>query len=87
MNKQVPWPEQSFNDEQFGGSQSPFEFLAFPSSHLVLHSPVFKLPVVLFYLFSLLSSTKRKRKKKKKKKKKKKEERNHQSWLKKWNQN
>ena len=48
-NKQVPWPEQEFNFEQFGGSQSPFEFLASPSSHLLLHSPVFRLPILFIY--------------------------------------
>jgi len=76
VNKQVPWPEQSFNVEQSGGSQSPFEFLASPSSHLFLHSPVFKLPIFYFnfYFFQKRKEKKRKEKKRKERKKKKRKE-------------
>jgi len=30
--------------------QSPFEFLAFPSAHWLLHSPVFRLPILFYFI-------------------------------------
>jgi len=71
VNEQIPLFEQSFNDEQFGNSQFPFEFLNFPSSHLLLHSPVFTLPIyfILFYLLIINIHERQKKKKKKKKRK------------------
>jgi len=65
VNKHSPLFEQSLNNEQFGNSQSPFEFLDSPSSHLLLHSPVFRLPIEAKCQLVFFIILKKKKKKKK----------------------
>jgi len=74
VNKHLPWPEQSFNDEQFGGSQLPVEFLASPSAHSLLHSPVLRLPIIYSFIIIIIIINHELMRRKKKKKE------NHQDW-------